>query len=150
MSCGVFCQTNRNISLIEYLETLLEVSNQDIGRCPNKATQALTVFEDAFNPLYSFLLLLAWCPSACGHLQATCSSGMTVSNIQSGVIEITGTLSTKSYLQLSCVLKVDKPGSFLRMKTKRNDKKKGEGIASLIELSYLLLGEQSFVDFWFQ
>ena len=50
MSCGVFCQTNRNISLIEYLETLLEVSNQDIGRCPNKATQALTVFEDAFNP----------------------------------------------------------------------------------------------------
>ena len=29
------------------------------------------------------------------------------------------------------------------MKTKRNDKKKGEGIASLIELSYLLLGEQS-------
>ena len=75
---------------------------------------------------------------------------MTVSNIQSGVIEVTGTLSTKSYLQLSCVLKVDKPGSFLRMKTKRNDKKKGEGIASLIELSYLLLGEQSFVDFWFQ
>ena len=35
------------------------------------------------------------------------------------------------------------------MKTKRNDKKKGEGIASLIELSYLLLGERSFVDFWF-
>ena len=35
------------------------------------------------------------------------------------------------------------------MKTKRNDKKKGEGITSLIELSYLLLGEGSFVDFRF-
>ena len=33
------------------------------------------------------------------------------------------------------------------MKTKRNDKKKGEGITSLIEWSYLLLGERSFVDF---
>ena len=74
---------------------------------------------------------------------------MTVSNVQSGVIEIKGTISTDSYLQLSCVLKLDKPGSFLRMKTKRNDKKKGEGITSLIEWSYLLLGERSFVDFWF-
>ena len=74
---------------------------------------------------------------------------MTVSPVQSGVIEITGTISTDSYLQLSCVLKLDKPGNFLRMKTKRNDKKKGEGITSLIEWSYLLLGERSFVDFWF-
>ena len=68
---------------------------------------------------------------------------MTVSNVQSGVIEITGTLSTDNYQQLSCDLKLDKPGSFLRMKTKRNDNEKGEGITSLIEWSYLL------VDFWF-
>ena len=75
---------------------------------------------------------------------------MSVSNVQSGVIEINGRLSSNSILQLSCVLKLDKPGSFLRMKTKRNDKKKGEGITSLIEWSYLLsLGERSFVDFWF-
>ena len=74
---------------------------------------------------------------------------MTVSNVQSGVIEINGTISTDNYLQQSCVLKLDKPGSFLRMKTKRNDKKKGEGITSLIEWPYLLLGERSFVDFWF-
>ena len=74
---------------------------------------------------------------------------MNVSNVQSGVIEITGTLSTDSYLQLSCVLKLDEPGNLLRVKTKRNDRKKGEGITSLIELSYLLLGERSFVDFWF-
>ena len=74
---------------------------------------------------------------------------MNVSNVQSGVIEINGTISTDSYLQLSCVLKLDEPGSFLRMKTKRNDKKKGEGITSLIEWSYLLLGERSFVGFWF-
>ena len=75
---------------------------------------------------------------------------MNVSNVQSGVIEINGTLFNHSILQLSCVLKLDKPGSFLRMKVKRNDKKKGEGITSLIEWSYLLLGEQSFVDFWFK
>ena len=74
---------------------------------------------------------------------------MNVSNVQSGVIEIKGTTSTESYLQLSCVLKLDKLGSFLRMKAKRNDKKKGEGITSLIEWSDLLLGERSFVDFWF-
>ena len=74
---------------------------------------------------------------------------MTVSNVQSGVKEITGTLSINRYQQLSCDLKLDKPGSFLRMKTKRNDKKKGEGITSLIEWSYLLLGERSFVDFRF-
>ena len=91
--------------------------------------------------LYSFLLLLALCPSACGHLRANCSSGMNVSNVQSGVIEIKGTIFTDSYLQLSCVLKLDKLGNFLRIKTKRNDKKKGEGITSLIEWSYLLLGE---------
>ena len=65
------------------------------------------------------------------------------------VIEITGTLSNNSYLQLSCVLKLDKPGSFLRMKTKRNDNEKGEGITSLIEWSYRLLRERSFVDVWF-
>ena len=74
---------------------------------------------------------------------------MTVSNVQSGVIEITGTLSNNGYLQLSCVLKLDKPGSFLRMKTKRNDNEKGEGITSLIEWSYRLLRERSFVDVWF-
>ena len=74
---------------------------------------------------------------------------MNVSNVQSGVIEIKGTTSTESYLQLSCVLKLDKLGSFLRMKAKRNDKNKGEGITSLIEWSDLLLGERSFVDFWF-
>ena len=74
---------------------------------------------------------------------------MNVSNVQSGVIEITGTISTDSYLQLSCVLKLDEPGSLLRVKTKRNDKKKGVGITSLIGWSYLLLGERSFVDFWF-
>ena len=73
---------------------------------------------------------------------------MTVSNVQSGVIEITGSLSINNYLQLSCVLMLGKPGNFLRMKTKRNDKKKGEGITSLIEWSYLLLGERRFVDFW--
>ena len=133
--------------MIEYLKTLLEVSNQDIGCCLNKATQVLP-FRMFSIPLYSFLLLLAWCPSACGHLLATCSSGMTVSNVQSGVIEITGTLSINNYLQLSCVLKLSKPGNFLRMKTKRNDKKKGEGITSLIEWSYLLLGERRFVEFW--
>ena len=99
-------------------------------------------------PLYSFPLLLAWCPLACGHLQANCSSDMTVSNVQSGVREITGTIFSNSCLQLSCSLKLDKPGSFLRMKTKRNDKKKGEGITSLIEWSYLLLEERRFVDFW--
>ena len=65
------------------------------------------------------------------------------------VIEITGTLSNNSYLQLSCVLKLDKPGSFLRMKPKRNDNEKGEGITSLIEWSYRLLRERSFVDVWF-
>ena len=57
-------------------------------------------------------------------------------------------LSINNYLQLSCVLKLGKPGNFLRMKTKRNDKKKGEGITSLIEWSYLLLEERRFVDFW--
>ena len=35
------------------------------------------------------------------------------------------------------------------MKAKRNDKNEGEGITSLIEWSYLLLGERSFDDFWF-
>ena len=74
---------------------------------------------------------------------------MTVSNVQSGVIEITGTISTDSFQNQSCVLKLDKPGNFLRMKAKRNDKKKGEGITRLIELSYVLLGERSFVNFWF-
>ena len=74
---------------------------------------------------------------------------MTVSPVQSGVIEITGTISTDSDLQLSCVLKLHKPRNFLRIRIKRNDKKKGEGITSLIEWSYLLLGERSFVDFWF-
>ena len=74
---------------------------------------------------------------------------MTVSNVQSGVKEITGTISINRYQQLSCDLKLDKPGSFLRMKTKRNNKKKGEGKTSLIEWSYLLLGERSFVDFRF-
>ena len=74
---------------------------------------------------------------------------MTVSNVQSGVKEITGTISINRYQQLSCDLKLDKPGSFLRMKTKRNNKKKGEGITSLIEWYYLLLGERSFVDFRF-
>ena len=74
---------------------------------------------------------------------------MNVSNVQNGVIEINGTISTDSYLQLSCVLKLDKLGSFLRMKAKRNDKNEGEGITSLIEWSYLLLGERSFDDFWF-
>ena len=99
--------------------------------------------------LHSFLLLLAWCPSAFGHLQAICSSGMNVSNVQTMVIEITGTLSNNSYLQLSCVLKLAKPGSFLSMKTKRNDNEKGEGITSLIEWSYQLLRERSFVVVWF-
>ena len=74
---------------------------------------------------------------------------MNVSNVQKMEIEITGTLSNNSYLQLSCVLKLDKPGSFLRMKTKRNDNEKGEGITSLIEWSYRLLRERSFVDVWF-
>ena len=74
---------------------------------------------------------------------------MNVSNVQNGVIEINGTISTDSYLQLSGVLKLDKLGSFLRMKAKRNDKNEGEGITSLIEWSYLLLGERSFDDFWF-
>ena len=74
---------------------------------------------------------------------------MTVSNVQSGVKEITGTISINRYQQLSCDLKLDKPRSFLRMKTKRNNKKKGEGKTSLIEWSYLLLGEGSFVDFRF-
>ena len=74
---------------------------------------------------------------------------MNVSNVQNGVIEINGTISTDSYLKLSCVLKLDKLGSFLRMKTKRNDKKKGEGITTLIEWSYIHLGERSFVDFLF-
>ena len=75
---------------------------------------------------------------------------MNVSNVQNGVIEINGTISTDSYLQLSCVLKLDKLGSFLRMKAKRNDKNEGEGITALIEWSYLHLGERSFVDFWFK
>ena len=74
---------------------------------------------------------------------------MNVSNVQNGVIEINSTITTDSYLQLSCVLKLDKLGSFLRMKAKRNDKNEGEGITSLIEWSYLLLGERSFDDFWF-
>ena len=74
---------------------------------------------------------------------------MNVSNVQNGVIEINGTISTDSYLQLSGVLKLDKLGSFLRMKAKRNDKNEGEGITSLIEWSYLLLGERSFDEFWF-
>ena len=99
--------------------------------------------------LHLFLLLLAWCPSAFGHLQAICSSGMNVSNVQKMEIEITGTLSNNSYLQLSCVLKLAKPGSFLSMKTKRNDNEKGEGITSLIEWCYRLLRERSFVDVWF-
>ena len=70
---------------------------------------------------------------------------MNVSNVQSGVIEINGTLSSNSILHLSCDLKLDKPGSFLHMKVKRNDKKKGEGITSLIEWSYLLLGEPTWL-----
>ena len=74
---------------------------------------------------------------------------MNVSNVQNGVIEINGTISTDSYLQLSGVLKLDKLGSFLRMKAKRNDKNEGEGITSLIKWSYLLLGERSFDEFWF-
>ena len=119
-----------------------------IRRCLNKATKTL-LFRMFSILLYSFLLLLAWCPSACGHLQANCSSGMNVSNVHSGVIDINGTLSSNSILQLSCVLKLDKPGSFLRMKVKRNDKKKGEGITSLIEWSYLRWRGRSFVDLWF-
>ena len=74
---------------------------------------------------------------------------MTVSTVQSGVIEINGTISTDSNLQLSCVLKLDKPKSFLRIKAKRDENGKGEGITSLIRWSYLLLGERSFVDVWF-
>ena len=66
---------------------------------------------------------------------------MNVSNVQSGVIDINGTLSSNSILQLSCVLKLDNPGRFLRMRVKRNDKKKGEGITSLMGWSYLRLGE---------
>ena len=119
-----------------------------ITRCLNKAAQVL-LFRMFSSLLYSFPLLFVWCHTTCGHLQAKCSSDMTVSNVQSGVKEITGTLSINRYQQLSCDLKLDKPGSFLRMKTKRNDKKKGEGITSLIEWSYLLLGERSFVDFRF-
>ncbi|XP_027046028.1 uncharacterized protein LOC113673785, partial [Pocillopora damicornis] len=88
--------------------------------------------------LHLFLLLLAWCPSAFGHLQAICSSGMNVSNVQTMVIEITGTLSNNSYLQLSCVLKLAKPGSFLSMKTKRNDNEKG-----FLQLSLYQQGESS-------
>ena len=65
---------------------------------------------------------------------------MAVSNIQSGVIEIASTISTDRHLNQSCVLKLEKPGSFLRMKAKRNNKQKGEGITSLIDLSCLLLG----------
>ena len=72
---------------------------------------------------------------------------MNVSNVQSDVVEITGTLSTDSYVQLSCVLKLYKSGSFLRMKIKRNEKKEGECITSLMERSYLLLAERSFFDF---
>ena len=119
-----------------------------ITRCLNKAMQVL-LFRMFSSLLYSFPLLFVWCHTACGHLLAICSSDMTVSRVQRGVIEITGTISTDSYLELFCVLKLDKPGSLLRMKTKRNDKKKGEGKTSLIEWSYLLLGEGSFVDFRF-
>ena len=120
----------------------------EMRRCLNKAIQAL-LFRMFSILLYSFLLLFAWCPSASGLLQANCSSGMNVSNVQSGVIEINGTIPTDNSPPLSCVLKLDKLGSFLRMKTKRNDKNEGEGITSLIEWSYLLLGEGSFDDFWF-
>ena len=35
------------------------------------------------------------------------------------------------------------------MKAKRSDKNEGEGITTLIEWSYLLLGERSFDEFWF-
>ena len=132
-----------NIHQINYLKhdskTPVRSRQDKIRCCLRKATQALLLRMFPIL-LYSFLLLFARCPSACGHLQAICSSGMTVSNGQSGVIEITGTISTDSYLNQSCVLKLDRPRSFLRMKAKRNDKKKGEGITSLIEWSYLLLG----------
>ena len=57
---------------------------------------------------------------------------MIVSTIQSGVIEITGTISNDSYLELYCVLKLDKPESFSLIKAKRDENEKGEGITSLI------------------
>ena len=57
---------------------------------------------------------------------------MIVSTVQSGVIEIHGTISTDSDLELSCILKLDKPESFLRIKAKRDENEKGEGITSLI------------------
>ncbi|PFX32466.1 SID1 transmembrane family member 1 [Stylophora pistillata] len=63
---------------------------------------------------------------------------MTVSSVQSEVIAITGELSTDSYLQLYCVLKLDKPGSLLQMKTKRNDNKKG-----FLHISLYQQGESS-------
>ena len=79
-----------------------------------------------------FSIPLAWFHSACGKLQANCSSGMTVMNDQNAtaVINITGRLSNDSNIQRSCVLKLDKSGSFLRVKAKRNDNYKGEYIFS--------------------
>ena len=98
--------------------------------------------------LHALLIPLAWFPSACGKLQANCSSGMTVVHDQNAtaVINITGRLSNDSNLQRSCVLKLDKPGSFLLVKAKRNDNYKGENIVSFIaslfntgKLSFFLL-----------
>ncbi|KAJ7388699.1 hypothetical protein OS493_036138 [Desmophyllum pertusum] len=71
--------------------------------------------------------LISWFPTTCGRLQAVCSSGMNVLNDQNApaLIKITGRLSNDSNLQRSCVLRVDKPDSFLRVRAKRNDNSTG-------------------------
>ncbi|KAJ7388700.1 hypothetical protein OS493_036139 [Desmophyllum pertusum] len=76
---------------------------------------------------FILLFLISWFPTTYGRLQAVCSSGMNVLNDQNApaLIKITGRLSNDSNLQRSCVLKVDKPDSFLRVRAKRNDNSTG-------------------------
>ena len=83
--------------------------------------------------VHAFLFALTWCLPAWGKLQANCSSGMNVSNSLNVVTEISGRLPDDNNLQRSCVLKLDKPSSFLRVSTRRNDNKRGESRVSLIE-----------------
>lgn len=81
--------------------------------------------------LFIRLLLLIsfiWCPTARGKLQAHCSSGMTVLEDQnsSALLTLTGRLSNDTNLQPSCILKADKPNSFLRVRARRNDNSNGK------------------------
>lgn len=66
-------------------------------------------------------------PLARGKFQANCTPGLAVRSDQneSLVISITGRVSNNSKIKQSCILKVDQPKRFLRLRAKRNDNYQG-------------------------